>query len=258
VGTLNPKIPSKELTRALNVAAARLKDLNKQVLTPEVLLLTFVELEDVAAHKLLVQLLKTRGQSWDRFAGEVGGLARERIAPNVNFDWVADDNRRVPLSDELLVVLDEGRTLAQARDEVYTGTEHALAGMTHRKASVARLLERYGITGRAVQDLLAEQSAARTTTVTDHVALARQGDIPPVFFRDGLLRDLMGLLTLAADRHVILVGPAGVGKRTLVYSLALLIAEGKGPAGLKSVIEINEQALLDNALLAVQSGLRSA
>jgi ATP-dependent Clp protease ATP-binding subunit ClpC len=258
VGTLNPKIPSKELTRALNVAAARLKELNKQVLTPEVLLLTFVELEDVAAHKLLVQLLKARGQSWDRFAGEVGGLARERIAPNVNFDWLADDNRRIPLSDELLVVLDEGRTVAQARDEVYTGTEHALAGMTHRKVSVARLLERYGITGRAVQDLLAGQSAARTTTVTDHVALARQGAIPPVFFRDGLLRDLMGLLTLAADRHVILVGPAGVGKRTLVYSLALLIAEDKGPAGLKSVVEINEQALLDNALLAVQSGLRSA
>ncbi len=257
-GTLDPKIPSKELSAALNAAGARLIDLNKQVLTPETLLLTFVEWEEANAHSLLKDLLKTRGYQWQRFAGEVDGLAHERVAPDVDFDWVNDDNHRIPLSDELLIVLDEALTLARARDEVYVGSEHALAGMTHRRVSAARLLERHGITERAVQEALVGRSAARSATTTDFVALARQGDITPVHFREDLLRDLIGLLTLASDRHVILVGPDGVGKRTLVYSLALLIVEGKGPPGLENVVEINEGALLDNAKLAVRAGLRRA
>ena len=257
-GTLNPNILSRELTRALNAASARMKDLKKQVLTPEALLLTFTELKDTTAHRMLQELLRTRGHQWERFTGEVNGLAHERIAPDVAFDWLTDEGQRISLSDELLIVLDEARTLALARDEVYTGTEHALVGLTHPRVSTIRILERYGITQRAAQDVLAEQATARSATTTDYVALAKQGEIVPVYFREELLRDLIGLLTLATDRHVMLIGPQGVGKRTLVYSLALLIAEGKGPPDLNCVIEINEEALLDNAKLAVQAGLRKA
>ena len=257
-GTLDPKIPSKELTRALNVASARIQSLKKRVLTPEALLLVFVELEEVAAHKLLRELLSTRGRRWDRFVGEASGLAHERIAVDADFDWETDEGKRIPLSDEMLIVLDEALTLAQARDEVYAGTEHVLVGMTYAKVSTSRLLERYGLTQHAVQETLAERAVARSTTTTDYVALARQGEVTPVFFREELLRDLIGLLTLTTDRHVILVGPHGVGKRTLVYSLALLIAEGKGPPDLKGVVKINEEALLDNAKLAMISGLRKA
>jgi ATP-dependent Clp protease ATP-binding subunit ClpA len=60
---------------------------------------------------------------------------------------------------------------------------------------------------------------------------------------------------------VILVGPAGVGKRSLVYSLALLIAEGQGPVqpqGLEKVVQVGETALLDDAAKALQAGLRQA
>jgi len=257
-GTLNPNIPSKELTRALNAGGARMKTLKKRVLTPEILLLTFTETKDLAAHDLLNGLLKTRGHRWERFAGDVSSLAQERVAPEVDFDWVADDSRRIPLSDELLIVMDEALTLAQARDEIYAGTEHALAGMTYRRVSTARLLERYGITLHAVQEALAGRTIARSATITDYVALTKQGEITPVYFREDLLRDLIGLLTLATNRHVILVGPDGVGKRTLAYSLALLIAEGQGPPDLKSLVEINEAALLDKPKAAVQSGLRRA
>ncbi|PWH20869.1 MAG: hypothetical protein DDG58_00875 [Ardenticatenia bacterium] len=257
-GTLNPKLVSKELELTLNAAAVRLDALGHKVLTPEILLLTFVESPQANAHRMLQQLIVVRGHRWERFVEEVSALARGRTAPDVEFDWVAYGNRRVPLSDELLVVLDEALTLARAREEVYIGTEHVLVGMTDRRVAAARLLDNYGITPRAAQDMLAVLSAARDTTTTDYVALAKQGEITPVYFRERLLRDLIGLLTLKTHRNVILVGAAGVGKRSLVYSLALLIAEGKGPPGLKSVVVINEQALLDNALTAVQSGLRRA
>jgi ATP-dependent Clp protease ATP-binding subunit ClpC len=257
-GTLDPKIPSKELAQVLQDTCVRLKGLSKDVMTPDAVLLSMVESETPNAHGILQHLLATRGYPWDRFAADVSTAARDRVAPDVEFDWVADDNRRIPLSDDLLIVLDEALAVARARDEVYIGSEHLLAGMTDRRASTARLLERHGITLRAAQDALATVSAARSATSTDHVALAKQGDITPVYFREELLRDLVGLLTLATDRHIVLVGAPGVGKRTLVYSLALLIAEGKGPAGLKSVVEINERALLDDAKVAIQGGLRRA
>jgi ATP-dependent Clp protease ATP-binding subunit ClpC len=257
-GTLNPNLVGKELARILNAAAVRLRALGRSVLTPEILLLTLVESPQANAHRMLQQLIAGRGHRWERFGEEIAALARERVAPDVEFDWVADDNRRVPLSDELLIVLDEALTLARAREEVYLGTEHVLVGMTDQRVAVARLLERYGITLHAVQDMLSTFSAARDTTTTDYVALAKQGEITPVYFRERLLHDLIGLLTLKTNRHVILVGAAGVGKRSLVYSLALLMVEGNGPSGLKSLVVINEQALLDNALIAVQGGLRRA
>ncbi|MGQ9501040.1 MAG: AAA family ATPase [Anaerolineae bacterium] len=257
-GTLNPNLVSKELGRVLNMATTRLRAIGHTVLTPEILLLTFVESPQTNAHRMLQHLIAGRGHRWERFVEEIASLACERVAPDVEFDWVADDNRRVPLSDELLIVLDEALTLARAREEVYIGTEYVLVGMTDHRVAVARLLERYGITPHAAQDMLATFSIARDTTTTDYVALAKQGEITPVYFRERLLRDLIGLLTLKTNRHVILVGAAGVGKRSLVYSLALLMVEGKGPPGLKNLVVINEQALLDNAVAAMQSGLRRA
>ena len=90
------------------------------------------------------------------------------------------------------------------------------------------------------------------------MALARDGQLQPVHYRQDLLRDLLNLLSLARDRHVLLVGPAGVGKRSLVHSLALLIAEGQGPQGIESVIEIAEPALLADAARAIKAGRRKA
>jgi ATP-dependent Clp protease ATP-binding subunit ClpC len=257
-GTLDPKLPSRELAQALNRASDSLKQLGRPVLSPEMLLLEFVRNDACNAHRILQQLIAARGYQWPRFEEEVGRLARERLAPDVDFDWLGEDGRRTPLADDLLIALDEALTLARARDEVYVGSEHVLAGMTDRRVGVARVLERHGITPRAVEDAIAANGTARSSTTTDHVALARQGEITPVYFRNELLRDLIGLLTLAGDRHVILVGAPGVGKRTLVYSLALLIAEGKGPANIKSVVEINERALLDDPRLAVQAAVRRA
>ena len=57
---------------------------------------------------------------------------------------------------------------------------------------------------------------------------------------------------------MILIGPDGVGKRTLAYSLALLIAEDKGPVGIRNLVQVDERALLDDAVSALQSGLNRA
>jgi ATP-dependent Clp protease ATP-binding subunit ClpC len=255
-GTLSTKIPSKTLTHALNQAASLMRNKKKRVMTAEILLLAFLKMPDVEAHRLLRNFSKERGFNWADFEQDVDRLASERVARDMEFDFVADNRKRIPLSEEVLIVLDEGLTIARSRDEAWCNTAHALAVMTEISVGTSRLLNKLGITQRAVIDAMGKPSLASGATAIDHVALAKSGQMTPVHFRDDLLRDLVNLLSMTRDRHVILVGPTGVGKQSLVLSLAQLIVEGKGPAGLKSVVQINEPALLDNALTSLQAGLR--
>ena len=258
MGTLNPNIPSEELNRALNAAAELMSTLRKRMLTPEILLLTLVRWPECAAGRVLTRFAETRGFKLAELEKEVESQALTREGRDADFYFRAGDGREVPMSDEMVIILDEGKAIAQAMDEVWVGTEHVLGAMSQSGVSTAGLLRRFGVTQQAMTDLLSDQALARRTTTQDRVALARQGQATPMYYREDLLRDLISLLTLTTDRHVILVGPAGVGKRSLVHSLALLIAEGKGPTSLRSVVEIAEPALLDNATAAVQAGLRQA
>jgi ATP-dependent Clp protease ATP-binding subunit ClpC len=258
MGTLNPDIPSEELTRALNEAVTIMHGLRQRVLMPEHLLLAFLDNKDFAAHGLLAGFADERGFSLKDLTRAVEDQARSRRASDVDFDFATKDGARVPLGNEMLTVLDEGRAIARARDEIWVGTEDALAAMSQSGVSTAGLLQQRGITPRALGTLLADSALARQTTARDLVALARDGQLQPVYYRQDLLRDLLNLLNLARDRHVVLVGPAGVGKRSLVQSLALLIAEGRGPEHLKSVVEVAEPALLADASRAVQAGRRKA
>ena len=77
-------------------------------------------------------------------------------------------------------------------------------------------------------------------------------------FREDLLRNMINVLTQSVNRHIILVGPDGVGKRTLAYSLALLMAEDKGPKSLSNLVQISETALLDGDQEAFRAGMSAA
>jgi ATP-dependent Clp protease ATP-binding subunit ClpC len=257
-GTLSTKIPSGELSQALSQAAGLMRSKNKRVMTAEILLLAFIKMPDVEAYRLLRDFSAERGFNWAGFEENVERMAQERLAPDVRFDFVADSRERVALGDEMLVVLDEGLTIAKSRDEAWCGTAHALAVMADPKVGPARLLNRLGITQRAIIDAMGKPSLASGATAIDHVALARNGQMAPVYFRDNLLRDLINLLSMTRQRHVILIGPTGTGKRSLALSLAQLMAEGKGPAGLEALVQINERALLDDAFNSLLAGLRLA
>jgi ATP-dependent Clp protease ATP-binding subunit ClpC len=90
------------------------------------------------------------------------------------------------------------------------------------------------------------------------VESVRQGDVRAVYFREGLLRELTNMLSQRINRNVLLIGPDGVGKRSLVYSLGLMMAEGKGPLGLTRLIAIEEPALLDNPVQTMNAALNQA
>ncbi len=235
-----------------------MKNFHRRVMTAEILLYTFLKMPDTTAHQILRQLADQRGFNWKSFAEKITRAAEDRMTVDVNFDFQTDSNQRISLGDDILYLIDEGYALAQARNETRCGTEHVLAIMPEPRVSVSRLLTNAGITGSAVTDLLPDPSLSPHAATRDHVALAKNGRMAPVYFRDKLLNELVSLLSMAHNRHTILVGATGVGKRALAYSLAQLIADGKGPVALKSLIEMDEQALLDNALHTIRTGLRQA
>lgn len=257
-GTLSTKIPSTELAHTLNKAASLMRVQKKLVLTAEMLLWAFVDTPNCEAHRLLRSFSQERQFNWTDFAEDVERLARNRLANDVNFDFVADNRERVSLSDEILTILDEGLTLANSRNEAWCGTTHALAIMADTKVGTYRLLNKLGITRRTVIKAMGNPSLTSGATAVDQVVLAQKGQLTPVYPRDELLRNLMNLLSMTRSRHVILTGEPGVGKESLVLALAKLIAEGKGPNSLKAVVQMNEHALLDDAYSALQAGLRMA
>jgi len=256
--TLNPNIPAPELTTALNDAIAAMKAYGHTVLTPELLLYTFARGEEYNATRLLRHLSRERGFDLAAFAKTAEQMARLRKGRDGKLGFLSRSNEAIPLSDELLVVLDEGRGIAQALDEVQVGTHHALGAMSERGVSTSAFLQRHGITPAAMTDKLMEAAEIKRNTANDLAAQAAAGELKPVYYRQALLRDLSTLLALSQHRHVLLIGPPGVGKRSLVRSLALLMAEGKGPAEFKSLVELNEAALLIDAAKAVQAGARQA
>ncbi len=256
--TLNPDIPSPELTDALNDALATMKAFGQTVLTPELLLLTFVRHDDYNASRILRHMSQERGFKLAEFEATVEKMAKLRSGRDGRLDFIANNEERIHLSDEMLVVLDEGRGIAGALDEVQVGTHHALGAMSERGVSTSAFLQRHGITPDAMTEQLMTDAEIRRSTSSDLVGQAQGGEMKPVYYRQALLRDISTLLALAGHRHILLVGPTGVGKHALVQSLALLLAEGKGPSGIKSLVEINEIALLTDPVKALQAGLRQA
>jgi ATP-dependent Clp protease ATP-binding subunit ClpC len=255
---LNPNISSPDLTKALHAAAKRMRSLNLPFLTPALLLVSFIRDDISAAHRLLVQLAAERSFRLDELAASTEVLARNSPGRDADFLFTDETGATVRFSTEMVIVLDEGRSIAQAAEEAQVGTEHALAALAERGVGTAALLRRYGISPETMANRLAQQARSKRVAGQDAVAQAKAGDAKPVYVRADLMRDLLGLLTLANHRHVMLVGETGVGKRSLVQGLALLLAEGKGPTDLANLVQVSENALLLDPEQAVESARRQA
>lgn len=257
--TLNPNIPTPELARLMTTAASKMKEYHLQYLTPQLLLRIFLDDPKCGAYQILNTLQKERGFDLADLTRRVEQMAHTNKGRDAKFNFTDDFGKDARLADETLVVLDEGLSIAQARDELKVGSGHALAAMAQPAVTTYGVLQRIGVTATAVIALLESVAQDGTAVIHDFIEDAQKGNAPPYYERQELLRDLSSLLALAQRRHVILVGPEGAGKRTLIYSLAQRLAEGShGGADVRSVVEINEAALLENPLAAVRAGLRRA
>ncbi|MCA9935695.1 MAG: hypothetical protein KC415_17290, partial [Anaerolineales bacterium] len=256
--TLNPNIPSAELSRLMTTAASKMSNYQLRLLTPQLLLRVFLEDNNATANQLLQQLQQQRGFNLRELTSRVEMMAQSAKGKNAKFNFTDDFGKDIPLSEEMLVIMDEGLTMAQARNELKVHSGHALAAMAQPSVTTYGVLQRLGITSAAILEGLGEVASEGTPLIHDFVDEAKKGKAHAVYQRETLLNELLSLLALAQKRHVILVGPEGSGKRTLAYSLALLLAESKGSVTFRSVVQLDEAALLENPLATVRAGLRRA
>jgi ATP-dependent Clp protease ATP-binding subunit ClpC len=261
MANLNPDLLSKEMHGIMNDAVA-LKDKGRyNQVTPELVLLAMIQRPDTAAARLLDAFKMQRGVDLQRLERQVQLAVEQRKDMSGNLDYVANGNRIVPLSRQMIIAIDDSLTVANAMNEMYIDSDHLLSVMCEPNISTSGLLRGQGITPKSITDLAADNSTIRrreSNTTQDIVENSKAGKLKAVYFREDLLRDMINILSQAVNRHVLLIGPDGVGKRTLAYSLGLLMSEGKGPVGLNSLVQIDEAAMLDNDQKAVRAGLSEA
>ncbi|GAB4442702.1 MAG: ATP-dependent Clp protease ATP-binding subunit [Anaerolineae bacterium] len=263
MGTLNPDLLSDEVERILNQAVIRMDQLRQRMLSAEIVLETLIDAGDNTGYDLLKQYEQERGLDLDRLARQARLAAERRRAQNSNLDFVTEGSRRVPLSNDMVIALDEGLTLAQAADLDEVSADHLLLGMAERRASTAGILRQHGILPKRSGPVEARSAGAgddrrSSNRIVDHVAGVKAGRFRPVYFREKLLQEMANILSQRDKRHLILIGPDGVGKQTLALSLAMRIAEGQGPVGIDKLVQIDETYLIDNPVSALRAGISRA
>ena len=258
MGNLNPNIPSPELARQMTDAAAQMEHFTLKLLTPQLLLHTLLDSPQAAAHRILKELAAQRGFDWADLVRRVEMMAKHTPGRDADFSFTDDSGEDIPLADEMLIVLDEGRTIAQARDERQVNSGHALAAMAQRNVTTYAVLQRIGVTPAAVIALLDTVAEEGASLIHDYIQEAREGLSQPLYERSELLREALNVLAMTQKRNIILVGPEGVGKRSLAYSLAQRLAEDSAPLQIRSFVQISEAGLLDDPLAAVRAGKRRA
>ncbi len=262
MSTLNPDLISKDMDAVLNDAVPMLAEYRKSSIMPEMVLLALLERENTAAWRMLKMFENTRGVDLERLRRQVKLAIQSRRDPDGSLDFVAIGNRKISLSRQSIVLLDDGLTVANSMNERKIDTDHALVVLAETSVSTGGILRQFSITPKSIQDAYSDASkiipSRDDSTTVDYVKRAKRGLLRAVHFREDLLRNMINVLTQSVNRHIILIGPDGVGKRTLAYSLALLMAEDKGPSGLYNLVQISETALLDGDQEAFRAGMSAA
>ena len=258
MGNLNPNIPSAELARQMTDAAGLMGQFDLRLLTPQLLLHVLLDSPSSAAHRILKVLAGQRGFDWADLVRRVEMMARHTPGRNAQFSYTDDFGEDIPLADEMLIVLDEGRTIALARDERKVNSGHALAAMAQQNVTTYAVLQRIGVTSAAIIALLDDVAEEGAALIHDYIQEAQEGTARSLYERSDLIQEALNVLAMSRRRHIIFVGPEGAGKRSLAYSLAQRLAEDGAPLQIRSFVQINEAALLDDPLAAVRAGKRRA
>jgi len=248
----------------LNDAVQLRNEFNQQSIQPELILLAMLRRPNTAAWRLFRVFNEQRGMDMDRLERQVRIAAQSRRDQNGNLDFIARGNKKVPMSRQSIIMLDDALSVANAAHETRIDTDHALQVLAESSMSTSGLLRQESITPKSIMDIVSDNSVItrgkEDATTHDVVKEYTGGKVntAPMYYREELLREMISILSQAINRHIILIGPDGVGKRSLARSLGMLMAEGNGPIGLSSLVEINETSLLDNEQQAFRAGLSKA
>ena len=152
------------------------------------------------------------------------------------------------LDNDTVRVLDSAEQVAQKAGDSYVTVERLLLALALAQTTAAgRALKTAGVTAEglnaAINDLRGGRTADTASAEDRYDALkkfardltqaARDGKLDPVIGRDEEIRRTIQVLARRTKNNPVLIGEPGVGKTAIVEGLALRIANGDVPDGLK-------------------------
>ena len=162
------------------------------------------------------------------------------------------------MDGDTIRILDQAEQIAKKAGDSYVTVERILLAMALAKGSdVGTALERAGLTPNNLNAAIDRLRGGRTADTQasedrydalkkysrDLTQAARDGKLDPVIGRDEEIRRTIQVLARRTKNNPVLIGEPGVGKTAIAEGLALRIANGDVPDGIK-----------DKRLLALDMG----
>ncbi|HEX2803838.1 MAG TPA: ATP-dependent chaperone ClpB [Sphingomicrobium sp.] len=162
------------------------------------------------------------------------------------------------MDGDTIRVLDQAEQVAKKAGDQYVTVERILLAMTLAKGTdVAKALENAGVRPQGLNSAIEKLRGGRTADTQssedrydalkrytrDLTQAARDGKLDPVIGRDEEIRRTVQVLARRTKNNPVLIGEPGVGKTAIAEGLAVRIANGDVPDGIK-----------DRRLLALDMG----
>jgi ATP-dependent Clp protease ATP-binding subunit ClpB len=152
------------------------------------------------------------------------------------------------LDNDLARVLDQAEQVAQKAGDSYVTVERMLLALVLSSTTAAgKALAEAGVRAEALNGAINQLRGGRNADTAsaedrydalkkfarDLTAAAREGKLDPVIGRDEEIRRTIQVLARRTKNNPVLIGEPGVGKTAIAEGLALRIANGDVPDGLK-------------------------
>jgi ATP-dependent Clp protease ATP-binding subunit ClpB len=168
------------------------------------------------------------------------------------------------MDGDTIRLLDQAEEVAKKAGDQYVTVERILLAMTLAKGtSVAKALETAGVRPQNLNAAIEKLRGGRTADTQssedrydalkrytrDLTEAAREGKVDPVIGRDEEIRRTIQVLARRTKNNPVLIGEPGVGKTAIVEGLAIRIANGDVPDGLKdrSLLSLDMGSLIAGA-----------
>ncbi|MCJ7421404.1 ATP-dependent chaperone ClpB [Sphingomicrobium astaxanthinifaciens] len=160
-------------------------------------------------------------------------------------------------------LLDKAQEVAEKSGDSYVTVERILLAATLGTDDVAKALKDAGLTAQGLNQAIEALRGGRTADTQnaedrydalkkyaiDLTEKARDGKLDPVIGRDEEIRRTVQVLARRTKNNPVLIGEPGVGKTAIAEGLALRIANGDVPDGLKdrTLVSLDMGALIAGA-----------
>ncbi|HXC74679.1 MAG TPA: Clp protease N-terminal domain-containing protein, partial [Sphingomicrobium sp.] len=152
------------------------------------------------------------------------------------------------IDGDTIRILDQAEQIAKKAGDSYVTVERILLAMALAKnTDVGGVLAKAGLTAQALNAAIDKLRGGRTADTQgaedrydalkryarDLTDAAREGKLDPVIGRDEEIRRTVQVLARRTKNNPVLIGEPGVGKTAIAEGLALRIANGDVPDGIK-------------------------